>query len=132
MKPFKLDNEPRLNAGFKVPEGYFESLEDRVMEQLSLPEPKVIPLYRRRPVWASVAAAVVVMVGAGLFYLNNSATPADESAIENYLVYQGNISSYDIIQNLDDSDINALEKSMAVSDDAVIDYLDNENIIVTD
>lgn len=132
MKPFKLDDGPRLETGFKAPDGYFEAFEDRIMRQLKVSEPKVVPLYRRRPVWA--AAAAVIMGGLLTLYLSHEGTgnPDNSELIENYLVYQGDVNSYDLVQNLSDSDIAELEQSMAETDEVIADYLNNENITVTD
>ena len=41
MKPFKLDNEPKITSGFTMPEGYFDSFTDKVLTQLNKEEPKV-------------------------------------------------------------------------------------------
>lgn len=129
MEPFKLDNVPRMKPGFKTPESYFDTFEERMMQRLNQPEPKVLPLYKRRPFWASTAAAVVVLAGSLTFYLNGSKpVQPDAAAIENYLVYQGGGISYDLVGSLDNNDIDALEASLAVSDDAAINYIDNENI----
>jgi hypothetical protein len=131
MKQFSLDNEPKIKLGFKTPDGYFDSFTERLMQQLPEPEVKVVPLYRKTKAWIAGVAAVLVMA-LGLTVYFNSATRVvqpDDAAIENYLVYQAGLNSYDLIQNLDESDIRELEQSVAVSDEAIEDYLYNENII---
>ena len=35
MKEFKLDNEPKITPGFEVPEGYFENLENSVLQKIT-------------------------------------------------------------------------------------------------
>ena len=46
-----------------IPEGYFDSLADRVMEQVAEKSaPKIIPLYRRQ--WLSIAASLILIIGA--------------------------------------------------------------------
>lgn len=52
---------------FKVPDGYFEDFQQRLMSSLPerFPAEKTvvrIPLWRKRPFWASVAAALVGVV----------------------------------------------------------------------
>ena len=42
MKTFKLENEPKIESGFKTPEKYFENFSIKMMEQLPANEPKVI------------------------------------------------------------------------------------------
>lgn len=135
MKQFKLDDTPKIKPGFITPEGYFDGFTERLMEQLPAQEVKVVPLYRRTPVWMSAAAAVfTVMFGAGIYYSTYNHTPAqpDDAAIENYIVYQTNMSTYDLMQDLDQQDIAELESSMMVSDEAIEDYLLNHNFYIND
>src|SRR5690606_37694357 len=109
MKTFKLDNEPKIKPGFTAPEGYFNTFTDRLMQQLPEQETKVIPLYRRAHVWLSgVAAVLVIALGLTLYFRTNTTTQPDDSAIENYLVYQAGFSTYDLIQNLSETDIKEL------------------------
>lgn len=132
MEQFKLDNTPKIKAGFSTPEGYFDSFTDRLMERLPAQEVKVVPLYKRTPVWMSAVAAVfTVMLGAGIYYSTYSTEPVqpDDAAIENYLVYQTNLSTYDLMQDLDQQDIAELESAMAVSDEAIEEYLLNQNYL---
>jgi len=131
MNDFKLDNGPKIPSGFKAPEGYFESFTERMMEKLPVQEDvKVIPIYKRKPVWLSVAASFAILLGLGVFYTLNTATTEqpDAAAIENYLVYQANMNSYELMQVLDHQDINELEQSIAVNEEAIEDYLNDENI----
>lgn len=128
MKEFKIHEEDKLTPGFKVPENYFEDFTERLMAQLpeTKAEPKVIPLYKRMPAWLSAAAVFIVLITAGWFFMLNTpktAAQPDDTAIETYLVYNTNASSYDIAQELDQQDIDKLEASLAVSDEAIEDYL---------
>jgi hypothetical protein len=125
MNEFKLDNEPKIRTGFKVPDGYFESLTDKVMQQIPEPEVKTIPLYHSFTTWYAAAAAVLLLAfGAGLYFKPGTGeTQPDNSAIESYLVYQANISNYDLYQSLDDDDIKDLEQSIVISDDAIEEYI---------
>lgn len=129
MKDFKLDSEVRIKSGFMASEAYFESFADRLMLQLPVREIKVVPLYKRRPVWVTSAAAALVL-SLSLVFTQKESTP-DNNSIENYLVYQSGISSYDLIQNLDQEEISELEKSVldeAISDEDLDRYLIDENI----
>ena len=129
MKDFKLENEKRIDAGFKTPEGYFDSIADRVMAGMPKERPKVIPLYRKTKAWLSaVAAVMLIMLGTGLFFKlgMEAETQPDNAAIENYLVYQANISNYDLYQNLDDKAISELEQSVAISDEAIEEYITSQ------
>ncbi len=132
MKHFSLDNNPKIKPGFKTPDGYFDNLADRIMQQVpENSEVNVLPLYRRAKVWVSGVAAILVIALGLTFYFRLSATAKqpDDSAIENYLVYNAGLNSYDLMQNLDQADIQELEGSIAINDDALEDYLYNQDII---
>ncbi len=130
MKPFNLDNEPKIKSGFTTPEDYFDGFTDRIMQQLPAQETPVIPLYSRAKVWLSgVAAVLVLALGLTVYFKTGTTKQPDDSAIENYLVYQSGLNSYDLIQNLDQQDIKELEQSIAINDDAIADYLYEQNII---
>lgn len=134
MNDFKLHEGGKINPGFTTPNGYFEDFTKRLMQQLPKPEVKVVPLYKRKPVWLSAAAAFIIMLTLGIFFTTATSTATaqpDQAAIENYLVYQTNLNSYDLMQHLDQEDINELEQQIVVSDDAIEDYLDNENTYTT-
>lgn len=127
MKEFKLDNEPRIKTGFKVPDNYFDSFTDKVMQQVSVQDTKVVPLYRKRTAWLSgIAAVFVIALTISMFFImNNEEKYPDDAVIESYLVYHSNISSYDLIYDLDDEDLKELELSLAISDDAIESYFEN-------
>lgn len=130
MKDFKLDSRPNIKSGFIAPDAYFESLADRVMLNLPLKEVKVVPLYKRRPVWVTSAAAAFVLSFSLLFIEKEASAPImpDAKAIEDYLVYQSDISSYELQKNLDKQDLNELQKSINVSPEAIEEYLSNEDV----
>ena len=61
-----LDKKPVLNES--APSGYFDNLSDRVLERIQTEEkPKVIPLYRNK--WLAIAASFIVLIAAG-FLIN--------------------------------------------------------------
>jgi len=131
MNDFKLDSRPNIKSGFKAPDAYFESLADRVMLNLPMQEVKVIPLYKRRPVWVTSAAAALVLSLSLILNKNEAAKkPAlpDNKAIENYFAYQADISSYELLQNLDVEDVSELQESVNISDEAIEEYLAGENV----
>lgn len=133
MSDFRFDNEPRIKSGYKAPDAYFERFADRLTKQLpEREEPKVIPLYKKKPVWLSAAASFAILLATGIFLTTNTGTPQeaqpDNSAIENYLVYQANINSYDLMQHLDTEDLAELEESIPVSDEAIEEYLYDKTI----
>ncbi len=137
MSEFKLNNNPKLKSGFGVPDGYFESFAAKLSEKLAaVPEPPVVPLYRRWPVWLSTAAVFALMLGLALYFkafLPKEAAMPDAEAIENYLVYQQGISSYDLMQNLDVQDIKEIEASLDnIPPDAIKEYLSTEDVYLNE
>ncbi|GGB65786.1 hypothetical protein GCM10007424_02140 [Flavobacterium suaedae] len=132
MKNFKLDNEKKVTSGFKAPEGYFDNFTDKVMKQLPEKETKVVPLYKSVQKWyGGVAAILVILFGVGLFFkLNTSGdeiVQPDASTIENYLVYQSDITNEDLYQSLNESDIEILEENIQISNEAIENYIAYEN-----
>ncbi len=131
MKKFKLDNEPKIKSGFKAPDDYFSNLTDTVLQKLPQQETKVVPLYRKKPVWLSAVAVFIMLIGVSLFLkLNTTTVQPDAATIENYLVYQSSISEYDLYQKLDATDIQELEQSIAVnnvSNEAIEDYISTQS-----
>ena len=127
MKPFNLDKEQKIKPGFIVPENYFDAFTDKVMQQLPEKETKVIPIYKKTSVWISSVAAVLVIALGLTFALKNKTMQAepDYTAIENYLAYETD--TYEIIQELDEADINELEASITVSNEAIESYFINED-----
>lgn len=135
MNDFKLDSEPRIKSGFITPDTYFDSLADRVLLNLPKKEIRVIPLYKRRPVWVTSVAAVFILSLSLIFTQKDSVVKAPNKAdIKNYLVYQSDISTYDLLQSLSPEDIAELENSIndisleGISAEAAEEYLSGENI----
>jgi hypothetical protein len=120
MKQFDLYNDPKIDNGFRVPENYFEQFEAKMMNQLSQKEVKVISIFETRKFWFSAVAAVFVI---GLFttiYLNNAKT--ENISTEDYLACETTISTEDIIDNLSDDDITAIEESLDLYDQDTKNY----------
>lgn len=111
MKKFDLHNDPKIETGFKIPENYFENLEDRIMNQLPEPEVKVISLWQRKSVWISGIAAVLVIALGTWFYYNQQANALTVSSQE-YLAYSSDLSTEDIAYHLTDEDITTIEKDL--------------------
>jgi hypothetical protein len=127
MKEFDL-NKNKINSGFKVPENYFDNFESKILAKINLKEePKVVSLFYRKQVWISSIAAIFVLAIAIPAYFNSIETkPIENVTMENYLAYQPNVITFDIIDNLDDNDILELESSLATNNDlAVESYLSN-------
>jgi hypothetical protein len=131
MKTFKLENEPKIESGFKTPDNYFENFSIKMMEQLPANEPKVVSLFQRRKNLFLMVAAVLVLA-LMIPFVNNFFTTKqelDSKQLENYITYQSNVNQYDLINGLETSDINNIKISMSIEDKAIEDVLSvNSNL----
>lgn len=136
MKAFKLENEPKIESGFKTPEGYFDTLSATISERLNNEkQTKVIPIYKRKKVISSLVAAILV-IALMIPVVNNYKTSKelDQETLETYLSYQSNLNQYDIIKELDNTDIQKLGKNIVLEDETMEDVLSSnpniENLIL--
>jgi hypothetical protein len=136
MKTFKLENEPKIESGFKTPEHYFDDFSSKIMQQLPENEPKVISIFQKRKRIIFAVAAVLVIALMIPFYtlFSTTTTELDENTLENYITYQSNMNQYDFISELELEDINKIKTSIPVEDDAIEDLLstnsDMEHFII--
>ena len=120
MKQFDLDSNPKINSGFKIPENFFEQFEAKIMNQISEKEVKVISIFETRKFWLSAVAAVFVISLFTTMYLSNNTN--ENISTEDYLACQTTISTEDIIENLSDDDITAMEESLDLYDQETKNY----------
>lgn len=136
MKTFKLENEPKIQTGFKIPENYFDDLSIKIMERLPASEPKVISIFKKRKSLILMAAAILILA-LMIPILNNLSTTKkelDSTTLENYITYQSNVNQYDLISVLETEDITNMNTSIVLEDQAVEDVLSTnsnlENLIL--
>lgn len=131
MKTFKLENEPKIKSGFKIPDDYFDDFSIKMMDQLSTREPKLISIFQKRKNLFLMIAAVLVLA-LMIPFINNSNTnkqEIDTAILENYITYQSNVNQYDLINVLETEDISKIKISMAIEDKAIEDVLSvNSNL----
>ena len=127
MKPFKLDNDPKISSGFTIPEGYFEAFTEKVLPQLPKEEPKVISIFSKKKIWYYAAAAVVVMLLSVPLYHNYTAQSqeVDAVALEDYLYNHTTISNDEIVNLLDKEDLEKIKLELNLEDEALEDILLN-------
>ena len=136
MKTFKLDNTTKIESGFKIPENYFETFSQRVMQQLPKEEAKadsrIISLFSKRKSWIYAAAAVLVLALALPVAYNNfykSSPEIDKATLENYISYNTNISDVDLVNLLDEKDIQNMDIGMNIEDITIENELsENKNL----
>jgi short subunit fatty acids transporter len=136
MKAFKLENEPKIESGFKTPDYYFENFSAKILQQLPENEPKVISLFQKRKTLIMMVAAVLVLA-LMIPILNPSSTNTkelDSTTLENYITYQSNLNQYDLISILETEDINKMKTTIVLEDEIIEDLLSEnsnaENIII--
>lgn len=136
MKTFKLENEPKIETGFKTPDHYFDNFSIKMMEQLPKNEPKVISIFQKRKTLILMAAAILVLA-LMIPFLTPSSTNTneiDEAALENYITYQSNVNQYDLISVLETEDINKIKTGIVLGDEVIEDHFSTnsnlENLIL--
>lgn len=131
MKTFKLENEPKIESGFKTPENYFDNFSERILGQLPKNEPKVISIFSRRKTWIYSAAAVIILALTIPIYNNyyKTSSEIDTPTLENYIAYNSTVSDVDIVNLLDDKDIQKMSVDLNIGDKSIEDELStNKNL----
>ena len=136
MKTFKLENEPKIETGFKIPANYFDDLSLKIMEQIPASEPKVISIFQKRKGLFMMAAAILILALMVPVFNNLSTTKKelDSASLENYITYQSNVNQYDLISILETEDITNMSSGIVLEDQVVEDVLSTnsnlENLIL--
>lgn len=115
MKEFKLDKEPKITSGYKVPDGYFENLEDAVITKITEKEIPVFSLFTKRKWVIAIAAIFVIAISIPIVnQISTSTTKIDEFQLENYLTEQSCLSEDDIVELLDHEKIQQIKLELNV------------------
>lgn len=125
MKTFKLDNEPKIATGFKVPDAYFDDFQSKIDQRLQENEKPTISLFAKRKTWFFAAAAVFIMA-LSIPLLNvmfTSSTEIDKDTLEMYLNNQTNLSNDDIVELLNEEDIQKIKIDLKIEDQELEDIL---------
>ena len=131
MKTFKLENKPKIESGFKIPDHYFENFSVEMMAQLPKNETKIISIFQKRKSLVLMVAAVLVLALKIPFFAPSSTNTKeiDAEELENYITYQSNVTQYDLISVLESEDINNIHTSIALEDEAIEEQLSvNSNL----
>lgn len=125
MNDFKLDVEPKIETGFKIPEGYFDDFSKKIVSNITKEEPKVISIFAKKKTWF-IAVAAVFVIGFSIPIVNEFQTSSpelDKATLENYLVDQSSISDDEFASLLDESDIQKMKFDSKIEDKAIEDLL---------
>jgi hypothetical protein len=139
MKPFKLENEPRIKSGFKTPEGYHDSFSSIFLQNLPKEEAtdnvKVISIFRKRKtIIMAIAAILVLAIMIPILYTSDAKNnELDSVTIENYLAEESNMNQYELIGEIDPEN-NSIVNSTKLEDETLEDILATnpniENLII--
>ncbi|MFC7772892.1 hypothetical protein [Flavobacterium sp. GCM10027622] len=124
MKKFDLHNDPKIESGFTIPDNYFDTFEERLIQQLPFEEnnTKVIQLWQRKSFWiSSVAAVFLLSFGIWTYFAQTNANTIISSS--EYLAYENDLTTEDIAEHLTDEDIASLENEMQLYDTKTETYI---------
>lgn len=129
MKTFKLENEPKIETGFTVPENYFEDFSATMMQQLPKKEPKIIAIFAKKKTWMYAAAAILVLALSIPIYTNyfSNSSEIDDATLENYITYHSTVSDTDIVNLLDKQDIQKIKIDLNIEDATIENELSENN-----
>lgn len=131
MKDFKLDTHPKITSGFTIPENYFDTFSEKVLQQLPKEEPKVISFYARNRTWIYSAAAVLVLALSipVVYQLQNNQNEMSTNEVETYITQHTTVSDDDIVDLLDQEDIDKLKTDVPIENEVLEDVLSNNSEI---
>ncbi len=131
MKQYNLENEPKINSGFKVPDNYFNGFSERLMSKIPEQNVKVISIFTKTKTWVYAVAAILV-IGISIPVLNNyliKSSNTDNLVLENYITENQSINDNDIAELLTHNDINKIKIDLKLEDQSIENELSgNENL----
>ena len=131
MKPFNLENHPKIQPGFTTPEGYFEQFSENLLSKISQEEKPVISIFSRNKKWFMAVAAILIL-GIMIPFLNkagNENQALDNASIENYLAYQTTITPEELISTMSNEDFEAIETDLNLDDATLENTLSQTNYL---
>ncbi len=132
MKPFKLENEPKIKPGFITPENYFEDFSAKIVQQLPQEDSKIISLFTKRKTWFYSGAAAIIGLLLALSFYDNShhkTSEIDTATLENYISYHTSVSDVDLVNLLSENDIQKMSMDLNIEDKTIEDELStNKNL----
>ncbi|WP_027138728.1 hypothetical protein [Gaetbulibacter saemankumensis] len=125
------------NQGFKVPDNYFDTLEDSILTQITkTKKTRVISIINKKQLayLSGIAAAIVILFSITFNNKNTVWSNLDIDTVENYLINENIVDSYEIASLLSDDDIDDfspvnLEIDSEDLQDFIFENIDLEDII---
>ena len=139
MKPFKLDDVPKIESGFKTPDNYFENFSATVMKKLPMEsvteESKVLSIFKKRKtILLAVAAVLILALIIPVAYQSQiKSKELDSATIENYLAEEGHINQDEIINEIEPESniiLNTKELETQTLEDMLASNPNIENLVI--
>lgn len=130
MTDFKLNNEPKIEPGFNIPENYFDTLSENIFLQLPNKEIKRIGFAEKLNIALLPIAAILIIALCLNIYnrLQIQNQNIESQAIVNYIASESEIPSYEIISLLNEDDIQKMKIDLDVENKIIEDELVDHNI----
>lgn len=125
MKDFRLDIEPRITSGFTIPDGYFDTFSNNILEKLPKQEKKTHSIFNFRKTWYFAAAAVLILLlSVPLYYkFYNKIEEVDTTTLENYLANQSTISEDEIVELLENEEVEKMKVDFDIKNTEIEEIL---------
>lgn len=125
------NHNPKHNRkdGFNVPEGYFDTVEQRLFERLDgnvqlHQKDTRIRQFKPMKMLVTLAAAVALLVGIGLLVKQQSTSTLSHETLENYFEYNSPYTlSNEFIQAFDEKDLQEMEQAIQVNQKELNEYV---------
>ena len=127
----KVLSKIKSEANNDIPEGYFDTIENRVFEKIKNEEPKVISLKNRFVKLAAplaIAASILLLITLQLFNTNQEDVFAnlETSEIETWINNDDlDLETFEITSVYSDANFENIELDDSYSDNDLIEYLDD-------
>ena len=135
MNRFQLDDENKIETGFKTPENYFEKLPEVIDLKIKNDNKQVIVLKSNfKRLLFAVAAILLLLVAIPIVNsLQKNSNSIEDAAVENYLITHPNFAEENIVDLLDQNDLNKLKIEFNIEDkDLENELLSNPNLEIND
>jgi hypothetical protein len=135
MKTFKLENEPKIDPGFKTPDNYFENFSANLLQKISeepvAKETKVVSIFRKRKtVLIAIAAVLFLALMVPIVYQSNTKNKeVDVATLENYLAEETNLNQDELISEIEPESTTIISNTKELESETLEDILvTNPNI----
>ena len=128
MKTFKLENEPKIETGFKTPEHYFENFSTLLQPKLVAAPVRVVSLtdrIKQHKNWIISAAAILLVSISTVFYTNYQSNNNQKytAELENYITNHPAYSDDEIVNLLNTNTIKEIQFDSKINNETIENQL---------